>query len=275
VARRKKKEHHEEHPDERWLITYADVLTLMFVLFMVLFSISVVNTGKFEQLKESLSQAFSPGLFQGGESALEQGPAQAAAPVIQNPASSISPQIATPMGITMANGASSAASLETAQMEEAKRAIDAEARRAGFGRQIRTEIDQRGLVIRLRTDPFLFDSGSADLRPEARDLLRPVSRAVGGLANPVWVEGHTDSNPIRTARFPSNWWLGGGRACAVLEAMRGQGVPAGRMTCASRGDTRPVADNDTPAHRAQNRRVEILVLRTQDASPAPTGAAGP
>lgn len=263
MSGRKKKQHHEEHPDERWLITYADVLTLMFVLFMVLFSISVVNTGKFEQLKESLSEAFSPGIFPGGESVLEQGSEEAASPIVQTPPGVVAPTIATPLGVSLNDGGSTAEGLESAQLADAKSTIDEKVSKAGLSEQISTKVDERGLTIRLRTDPFLFGSGSAAIRPEARRLLLPVASAVKGLPNPVQIEGHTDSRPIRTAQFPSNWWLGGGRACAVLEALGSGGVPQTRMTCTSRAATVPVADNGTEAGRAQNRRVEILVVRVQ------------
>lgn len=264
----RRKQHHEEHQDERWLITYADMLTLMFVLFMVLFSISVVNTGKFEQLKESLSKAFSSGLFSGGESVVEQGAADNASPVAASPASSVDPQIPTALGINLAN-APAAAGLESRQLEDAKEAVEDAARRAGISQQVSATVDERGLQVRLRTEPFLFDSGSATLRPQAARVLAPLAVTIGRLPNPVVVEGHTDSRPIHTAQFPSNWWLGGGRACAVLEVLARRGIPAARMSCASRGDTQPVEPNDTEAHRAANRRVEILVLRTQDPTAAP------
>lgn len=260
----KKKQHHEEHPDERWLVTYADMLTLMFVLFMVLFSISVVNTGKFEQLKESLSKAFSPGIFSGGQSVLKEGPTEVTSPVIESVKSSISPEINTPLGVTMAGGASAAASMETAQLDAAKQAIDAAAAKAGMSKQISATVDERGLTVRLRTDPFLFDSGSAVLHPSALNLLRPVATVVKNLPNPVSVEGHTDSTPIHSTVYPSNNFLGAARACAVMEAMRARGLPSTRSACTSRGQDAPIATNATAEGRQANRRVEILVIRTQD-----------
>lgn len=263
MAKRKKKVHHEEHPDERWLITYADVLTLMFVLFMVLFSISVVNTGKFDQLKESLSKGFNPGIFSGGESALQQGPTEVAAPDVETPAGAIDPQLPTTFGVNLASGSSDAASMESAQLDAAKQAVDAAAARAGVSSQLSATVDERGLTVRLRTDPFLFASGSAVLNPEARRLLTPLATAVRDLPNPVLVEGHTDSNPINTSQYPSNLFLGGARACAVLQVLQSQGLPGTRSSCASRGQSTPLQPNDTEAGRQANRRVEILVVRTQ------------
>ncbi len=270
----KKKQHHEEHPDERWLITYADVLTLMFVLFMVLFSISVVNTGKFEQLKESLAKGFSPGILDGGEGVMEQGPADVSSPVSNAPAGLVDVQIPGPLGTTLAGeGTSAEQALETAQLEDAQRKVEAAVKDAGLGDQVKTTVDERGLAIRLKTEPFLFQPGSAALSPQAQRLLAPIAGTVRSLQNPVQVEGHTDSTPISTAQFPSNLELGAGRSCAVLRVMWAYRLPRERTKCTSFGELYPIADNASTSGRAQNRRVEILVLRLQGTpgNPGPLG----
>jgi len=261
----KKKHHHEEHPDERWLITYADVLTLLFVLFMVLFSMSVVNTGKFDQLKESLSKGFSPGLFPGGPSVLEQGPETPTSPVVTSSPASIQPDISGPLGSTLLNeNAKAEQALETAQLEQTKQAVDKAIADAGLASQAKTTVDERGLRIQLRSEPFLFQPGSADLSLPAQRLLKPIAGSIRRLQNPVSVEGHTDSTPISTGRFPSNRDLGAGRASAVLGVLERYGLAhSPRNTSTSYADTVPIADNATAAGRTQNRRVEILVLRLQ------------
>lgn len=270
----KRKKHHEEHPDERWLITYADVLTLMFVLFMVLFSISVVNTGKFEQLKESLAKGFSPGILDGGESVMEQGPNDVASPVSNAPVGLVDVQIPGPLGTTLAaDGTSTEQALETAQLEDAKATVEAAVKKEGLGDQVTTTVDERGLVIRLKTEPFLFQPGSAGLSPQATRLLAPITTTVAKLQNPVQVEGHTDSTPISTAQFPSNLELGAGRSCAVLRVMWTYKLPPSRTKCATYGALYPIASNDTASGRAKNRRVEILVLRLQG-TPNTPGALG-
>jgi chemotaxis protein MotB len=257
----RRKEHHEEHADERWLVTYADMLTLMFVVFMVLFSISVVNTGKFELLKESLSQALSSGLMDGGSAVMEQGADTSSPPVVEETPGSINPQISGPLGMSLQTGSSADQALESAQMQAAKASVDEAAKKAGVSDQVTTTVSERGLTIRLQSDPFLFDSGSAALHTEALTLLRPVATTVAAMPNAVIVEGHTDSNSIGTAQFPSNWELGAGRSCAVLRALATDGVPTSRMACASYGALKPVADNGTALGRQQNRRVEIVVTR--------------
>ncbi|MFN8109660.1 MAG: flagellar motor protein MotB [Thermoleophilia bacterium] len=258
---RKKKQHHEEHADERWLVTYADMLTLMFVLFMVLFSISVVNTGKFDQLKESLSKAFNPGIFPGGPSVLQQGATQAVSPVVDTPATSVTPTISAPMGINLTNS-SAAKSLEQSQLQHAQDQITKAVKAAHLQKLADTKIDERGLHIQLKTDPFLFAPGSADLHPLAITLLRPIAGTLKSLSNPISVEGNTDSTPIHTVQYPSNRILGSARACTVLDVLNQYGVPhSSRNACATYGADNPIVDNATPAHRAQNRRVEIVVVR--------------
>ena len=258
MARRRGREHHDEHPDERWLVTYADVLTLMFVLFMVMFSISVVNTSKFEVLKETLQDAFSAGVADGGTSVLNEMAQTAGVAVPEGAAIAV----ATPAAGADA-GAQAAEALENAQLEAARRAIDAAVARAGMSDSVTTRIDRRGLWVRLQTDGVLFDSGSAALRAEGARLLVPISATLAKLPNPVRVEGHTDSNPIATAVYASNWELSGGRAAAVVRTVQAGGVPGGRLELSGFGDTRPISPNDTAAGRAANRRVEVLVQRIQ------------
>jgi chemotaxis protein MotB len=261
VASRRKKRV-EEHPDERWLVTYADVLTLMFVLFMVLFSISVVNTSKFDLLKQTLQDAFSSGLISGGEKVLPEVEGPTPAPVVDIPSSRIAPEVPTVGGLNL-GAASPEQALETRQLEAAQRTIDAKVADAGLKRSITTTVNERGLVVRLQTDGVLFDSGSAALKPEGARILAPIAASLSKLSNPIRVEGHTDSNPISTAQFPSNWELSGSRASAVVRTFEAGGIPASRLQFAGFGENRPAADNTTEAGRAKNRRIEVLVLRLQ------------
>jgi chemotaxis protein MotB len=271
VARRKVR--HEEHPDERWLITYADVLTLMYVLFMVLFSISVVNTAKFEVLKESLTDAFNSGLAAGGASILNSTPGEPS-PVVDNPTSQIAPEVPTVGGVNITE-ASPGQILETSQLQAAEEAIDAKLESEGLGGRVSTSVNERGLAVRLETDGVLFDPGAAVLRAEGARIIVPIAASLRGLPNPIRVEGHTDTAPIRTALFPSNWELSTGRASAVVRTLIGAGLPSARLQATGYADTRPIADNGSASGRSQNRRVEIYVLRLQGApSQSPAAALG-
>ena len=269
----RKKRRHEEHPDERWLITYADVLTLMFVLFMVLFSISVVNTAKFDMLKQTLQDAFNSGLAQGGESVLESNPG-APAPAVSTELGQIAPQVPSLQGLGPTDATPEQA-LESGQLEAARKAIDAKLDTAGVGGRVSTSVNERGLAIRLETDGVLFTPGSAALQPAGARIIAPIAASLKALPNPVRVEGHTDSTPIATGQFPSNWELSGARAAAVVRTMIGEGIPGGRLQASGFADTKPVGDNGSAAGRAMNRRVEILVLRMQGApSQSPATALG-
>lgn len=269
----KRKQRHEEHPDERWLITYADVLTLMFVLFMVLFSISVVNTAKFDMLKETLEDAFNSGLAQGGDSVLDSNPG-APAPAVSTQLGQIAPQVPSLQGISPTD-ATPEQVLESVQLEAAQKAVEQKLDDAGVGGKVSTTVNERGLAIRLETDGVLFSPGSAALQSGGARIIAPIGQSLRALPNPVRVEGHTDSSPISTAEFPSNWELSGARASAVVRTMIGAGIPATRLQATGFADTKPLGDNDVAAGRAMNRRVEILVLRMQGApSQSPATALG-
>jgi chemotaxis protein MotB len=271
MARRKQR--HEEHPDERWLITYADVLTLMFVLFMVLFSISVVNTAKFDMLKQTLQDAFNSGLAAGGSSVLETNPGTPA-PAVTTQQGQIAPEVPTIAGLSVTD-AGPAQILESSQLQAAEKAITTKLTSSGLADKVTTTVNERGLEIRIETDGVLFTPGSANLSPAAATIIAPIASSLKALPNPVRVEGHTDSTPIATSQFPSNWELSTARASAVVRLVNRDGIPATRLEATGFADTKPIGDNESAAGRARNRRVEILVLRMQGApDQTPATAAG-
>ncbi len=253
---------HEGHGnDERWLLTYSDMITLLMALFIVMWSISMVNKTKFEELRVSLREAFThQKVLDGGPSVLENEGASQASPmaiVPRDPAQAVSKSIEKIA--TQAN----AQDLEN--LHRLQVIIDRYAASHGLSGQMRTSIDERGLVIRLLTDKLLFASGEAVLKPSALPVLATIAHAVDQttITNPVRVEGNTDDVPIHNARFPSNWELSTARATAVLEVLHANGVPDRRLSVAGYADQRPVASNRTPTGRSLNRRVDIVVLRQQ------------
>lgn len=270
MARRRKRRE-EEHPDERWLVTYADMLTLMFVLFMVLFAMSIVNTSKFEALKGSLRDAFSASAADGGTSVMAEAARIAGidTPPMSATIAPVFPSIGGNSSSDLAN-VPAAQALEDQQLKVARSAIDAAVARAGMRHAVTTRIDNRGLVVRVATDGVLFDSGSAQMRPEGMRLLAPIARALDSLPNPVRVEGHTDTHPISTVVHPSNWELSGARASAVVRRLGAGGVAGRRMEVSGFGATRPAQSNATATGRAANRRVVVIVERLQPPAPAAT-----
>lgn len=247
----RKKKHDAEHPDERWLLTYADMITLLMALFIVMWSVSAVNKSKFDELKSSLHAAFGhSSILPGERSILQQtGSPSSAFTIIP---SDMPPRTAVQRTFRK---------LEQDNLERVRQQIEAAARSEGLSAELRTYIDERGLVVRLLTDKLLFDPGQAVLKPDARPLLSRVARALAAVANPVRVEGNTDNQPISTSQFPSNWELSAARATAVLEALRGHGVSDRRLSVAGYADQHPVDSNSTVDGRSHNRRVDIVVLR--------------
>jgi chemotaxis protein MotB len=274
-GRRRGGAQHEESA-ERWLLTYADMITLLMALFMVLFSISSVNISKYQVLQHSLKAAFSGNILPGGKSLAEQGATANASHV----PSSADMQAVTPVtalntaaGPSTGSNSSSQSAAAAAQQQAAaqheasefaqiKRRLDAYAASHGFGSQVQTTIEKRGLVIRVLTDDLLFASGQATLDARADGLLGEISELLNiDETHPIDVEGNTDNVPIHSALYPSNWELSTARASTVVRFLIEHGVTPSRLTAAGNADQRPVASDATAAGRARNRRVEIVMRR--------------
>ncbi|MBB4660998.1 OmpA/MotB family protein [Conexibacter arvalis] len=248
--------------DERWLITYADMLTLLLALFIVLYSISSLNTSKFEALQTSLRDAFSGKIISGGEGIVETG----VSATRETPSSVIpnitppTPQIATPRDRTAA--AALDARREDDSFRRLKAQIEAYAKAHGLEDQVEAVVARRGLVVRLLTDRVLFDSGFADLKAQGRPLLAHVGNLVKiDEEHPVLVEGHTDDVPISTSRFASNWELSTARATEVVRFLIERGVPGRRIGASGYADQHPLSSNGSDRGRARNRRVEVVLQR--------------
>ncbi len=278
-GRRRRTGGHEEVPEneERWLLTYADMLTLMFALFMVLFSISSVNISKFKTLQVSLKSAFSGSILSGGHSIMQSGsestnkhtPATAAVPAII-PVTPNVPQLqntnAQQIGNAMVSASGTVA--EQKSFEALKRRLDSYAHAHGFANSVATNITRQGLVVRVLTDNLLFTSGSATLQSTGDPLLNEVAHLLNiDHKNPITVEGFTDNIPIHTAQFPTNWQLSTSRAVNVLLYLTAHGVTRGRLGATGYADLHPIASNTTATGRARNRRVDIVLNRDY---PAPS-----
>ena len=257
---------HEEHMDERWLVSFADMMTLMFALFMVLFSISSVNTSKFEELQRSMQEAFSGAVISGGRAMMESGASsQTAKAAPQPPLPAIMPldamQQVGPAPRTKQESAAAAAQ-ENEDFEKLKARIDALAEEAGLEGKVESQVRRRGLVVRLLTDDVFFASGDATLKDGSLHLLTKIGRLIDEEArHPVVVEGYTDSQPIATARYPSNWELSGARAAAVVRHFGTTGINSQRMSLAGHAAQHPIDTNATREGRARNRRVEVVLAR--------------
>jgi chemotaxis protein MotB len=286
---------HEEASDERWLLTYADMITLLMALFMVLFSISSVNISKFRTLQQALRAAFSGDILPGGKAIAQPGATanssqapsssdlQAIVPLtvhsstnLQSAATGSASQSSTAQSTATQSVAQSFANLqnspppvqtaaaqrEQSNFEALKHELDSYAARHGFAQRVSTSIEKRGLVIRVLTDSLLFASGSATLESQGDPLLSEVADLVNvDRVHPIAVEGNTDNVPVNSGQFPSNWELSAARASTVVRFLISHGVDPQRLSATGFADLHPIASNETAAGRARNRRVEIVLQR--------------
>ena len=270
--RHKKGGHHEEEHEEgeRWLVSFADMMTLLFALFMVLFAISSVNTSKFEALQRSLKDAFSGAVLDGGKSMLNAGSDEQ-----KTKQSAVEPPLPSMRPLSSINDTSAKNSAEAAakakqeeqDFQKLKRRVDKLAKDAGVHGKVNVTVRRRGLVIQLLTDKVFFSSGDATLHPEAHKLVTKIGAIVRDeRSHPVVVEGYTDSQPISNSRFESNWDLSGGRAAAVVNDFAKVGVLSARMSLQGYGSQVPVDSNSTADGRAKNRRVEVVLSRIHTSS---------
>lgn len=245
MARHKHEEEHENH--ERWLVSYADFITLLFAFFVVMYAVSSVNEGKYRVLSDSLVNAFRSEANVIGAS------------ITSPPASNGSP---VPVIIARAPRPDPQAdALRTKQRAKMRDMAD-EIRRVleplVKGGQVRVNEGVHGISVEINAS-VLFAPGDALLGPPALRALQAVAEVVAPADFPVVIEGHTDTIPISTPSFPSNWELSAVRASSVVRLFVGAGVDPRRLTAAGYGDQRPIADNSTGEGRARNRRVTILI----------------
>ena len=266
MGRRRRAEEHENH--ERWLVSYADFITLLFAFFVVMYSISSVNEGKYRVLSDSLIAAF-------------EGPAKSINPVQigetvrvpisrgNAPATSLLEVDSVYRGV--ADGGAEAPEEASSPDEEGQgtgaRLADMEELGRAFEASLQPLIEEGLVDIRRRDEwleveiktSILFASGSARLFGEAVPVLRELADILGQFPNPIQVEGFTDDVPINTVAYPSNWELSAARAASVVHLFTRSGVLPQRLVAIGYGEYRPVADNATVDGRAKNRRVVIVI----------------
>ncbi len=258
MARRQK---HEEHENlERWLVSYADFITLLFAFFVVMYSVSQVNEGKYRVLSDSLVNAFKT-----------------------------TPTAATPISPALRIDASIKGSSNVAQVPVLKQTIFArkldpaqeahqkqqKEKMKGVAEallkameplvkegQVRVSQSVHGIAIEINAS-VLFAPGQATLEPGSIKALRAVGGVLAKVPNDIQVEGFTDNTPINTPAFPSNWELSTARASSVVRLLAESGAPTDRLVAVGYGEFRPIAANSTPEGRARNRRVTVMILSEQ------------
>ncbi len=279
MARKKRIEEHENH--ERWLVSYADFITLLFAFFVVMYSISSVNEGKYRVLSDSIVAAFrdparSLKPIQVGQ--LSRSPVQSESILDRNKqifeifrvplpdestqAEQQEDKAAQPQPESMQEplpdeGADAAAG----QLADSIEAAMADLVDAGL---IDVRRDKRWIEVEIKSS-ILFHSGSARLSEQSVPVLRKLAEKIQPLDNVIHVEGFTDNVPISNFEFASNWELSAARAASVVHLFTGLGIDPRRMAAIGYGEYRPVASNATEEGRARNRRVVLVIMSGSDA----------
>lgn len=262
---------------DRWLLTYADMITLLVAFFIMLYAMSIVNKAKFQQIALSVRSGFA------GDSAV-----RSRAERLSNMAAPTAPESNMLVPLEGRGGKMSRFGLYTPHAWGSAFGVNpvfgsnplglpyhARSHSERSNGSIRVHEEKRGLVLSIATDKILFKSGTAELRPESLWILDDVARACRSIPNDITIEGYTDDLPITTARYPSNWELSTARATSVLRYLseRAQISPA-RLCASGYGSTRPLVPNNSETNRALNRRVNVVILRSASAQSESTVAAG-
>ena len=269
MSRKKKHEEHENH--ERWLVSYADFITLLFAFFVVMYSMSSVNEGKYRVLSESMVAAFkSPARLlepvQVGE--LSRSPHMADISIMDSPRPiNYNPivinQPVAPSILLEVNEDAWAMDAAGEQIDTIADDVDEALQELIDKDVVQVRRSKLWLEIELKTS-FLFSSGSAAPSIDAEVILSQLGKVLKEYPNRVHVEGYTDDKPIVSALFPSNWELSSARAAAVVRLFAVYGVAPERMASVGYGEFRPITSNTTEAGRTLNRRVVIVILATLD-----------
>ncbi len=268
MGRRHRQPEYENH--ERWVISYADFVTLLFAFFVVMFASSQTDRSKAQQVSDSVNAAIKNGAMK--------------------------PEVKTIIGGTvddngsgnaMMRGPGGTEKVPPSKVPESKVTVtDLMPSMKYLNQTLVSDIDQgkievhleaRGLIVSLRQATF-FPSGGDEIAPQSYSTLQKIATMLNDLPNPIRLEGHTDSLPIHTDRFRSNWELSAARSIAMLEVLSGRfGVPRARFGISGYADTNPVDTNETEEGRTHNRRVDIVILNQQvvvknDAAATPSRA---
>lgn len=239
MARKRYDDDIPQENHERWLISYADLITLLFAFFVVMYAISIVNEGKYQQLSDALGDAF------GGRGAATQ--------VNTN----VEPVL--PLSHIINRKRNEAARREQERMGAMARDLSATLLPLVKSGQVRVTQNARGVSVEINAS-VLFDQGQALLQGEAREVLGAVAGLLRDDNHRIEVEGHTDDLPIENPIYPSNWELSTARASSVVRLFAASGIPEARLSAIGFAATRPVAPNSDPVGQARNRRVAVTIL---------------
>lgn len=241
MARRRHEEEHENH--ERWLVSYADFITLLFAFFVVMYAISSVNEGKYRVLSESLEAAFS----------------DRAGAIVQVGTAPPARQLVNPTDKIQSQRPTQASPEEAQRMKKLARSVLDVLQPMVKNGQVRVTQSRRGVSVEINAS-LLFEPAQAELNPDSETALRALAQRLTEVENLIQVQGFTDNQPIKSAQYPSNWELSAARASSVVRLLQESGIAGQRLVAVGYGENRFIDDNATVEGRARNRRVTIEIL---------------
>jgi chemotaxis protein MotB len=246
TSRRRHAAAHSEHDSsERWLLTYADMITLLLALFVVLFAMSSISTKKFLEFKLGLTQTFNPTAVNlpGGTGLLS------------------APAIAGQAGTASQPGTGSGAKANNAELRQLAAEIASALAAKQLSQYASVSLGPNSVVVQILADHVFFQTDSAALGSVGDEVVDTIARVVRPKPNLIQVDGYTDNEPINGGPFASNWELSAARAANVANRLNvADGVPASRLTATGFSDTHPAAPNSTAANQAKNRRIDVVIL---------------
>ncbi|TWD94829.1 chemotaxis protein MotB [Peribacillus frigoritolerans] len=244
MVRRKKKQRHEEHIDESWLVPYADILTLLLALFIVLFASSSVDAVRFQQLSNVFNQVFTSGTG-----------------FMDFPSDSPSNEPTSPEQRTGAEDLEKLGKNEQEELTEVQERVNAYIEKNDLTDKLGTNLTDEGMLISIREN-VLFESGVAEVRSANRKMAKEISGLlVMDLPRNIIVSGYTDNIPIKNSKYESNWDLSVMRSVNFMKLLlENKDLDPEMFSAKGHGEFKPVASNETKKGRAKNRRVEILIV---------------
>lgn len=263
MSKRKRKKQKEEHVDESWLLPYADLLTLLLALFIVLFATSEIDSKKFQEISQSFNQALT------GGSGIMDNPSPL--PVPEAVSSEVlekeetTEELIEDLKLEEPETENGNPEEDKSELETIQKKVNTYIKEKGLSEKLETSLTDEGLLISIR-DNVLFSPGSAEVRTRDEKIASEISRLL--VLNPprnIVVSGHTDNTPIKTANFDSNWELSVMRSINFMKLLlKNNELDPKWFSAKGYGEFQPVADNHTAEGRKKNRRVEILILPRND-----------
>ncbi|MDQ0203500.1 flagellar motor protein MotB [Pectinatus haikarae] len=251
MARKKRAKPKEDHPSEAWLLPYSDLMTLLLALFIVLYAI---NAASKQTTSEEVTATFRHGFNAGGISFFDKMGTQSGYTAYLTEDESKDKSVNNYVA-------------ENDKLEKEKQKLEAYIKEKNLENEVSTQLTEQGLMIRVK-EKALFPSGSADLTNDSDKITTIVASLLGAVKENVVISGHTDNVPISNSRYPSNWDLSSQRALNFMKSVlqKNPQLDPIRFQATGNSEYRPIVPNDTPEHRAQNRRVEILIARSYNSS---------